>query len=552
MDLKEKGKNRSIDPEIGKLALEFAHGWSEVFRDLSRFQLDLSWPSITTLGMLVDIARSGGKGLTSEMTRGVAAYLAVITTNIWQIFPVTGGRYTVTVKDPGIKITASVTQEGAPRRILYEIELEQAVSTFFNSAHGHITFPPSILDTLPHFSPLRRFAFELFSATSPLGRGVWLDSEDSTRTGRLVSFDLSLAKSTADFCQRVYPSESTLHNPQLYTAGVLTPPASYNEPALLGRSALSLLRNIDTQLNTTDDSEKSAALLTLSLINEPQLSAAALISYVAAHEKAEAAAVARLQRASFFLHPIRSYIKPAIELARASKQRVTFIDLARRNDLNEDEHHQLESILDIEQKLGLLPAPTPDYASLRSVPGLLPPYYLTNSELLDATLNASSGLVLDSPLLILLRCNCELLSGNIGGAKQTLTKGKQLIPTMGREVSEVGAWFFKLMADILYLEGDYLSAFDLYEEAQALCPQTHSELFAELLTNQAASKFNLGESIGAAALIARALELNPNNQEALILRASVTRSAEDIVDGLRKLPFSLSLLKMKVETSTES
>ena len=545
MAIDNKDRSGNIDPEISQLAVEFAQMWSDAFASLPRYQLDFSWPSVTSAGLIYEVAlRKNNGSIPDDFLRGLASYIGVIGLSVWQVYTEKSGagETELRISDDRI-LMRKISSAGDD--LLAEVDLLSALRNLHSEQN--FKYPATLADELRPFTGLRKLAIEIFSASSPLISGPWASQSVEQQRRRFVSFDLSIAESTAAYFLRIAPSEPELANMKLYLAGPLSPPSGINEPGLFSTSTLALHNNLLAIF--PDDAVRYRATVAITSCMDPQLACSAFLLCLCS-EHHHPSNVSRLGRIGFYLTPIAQHLKIVTELIQKGRKSSATLDIYK--DLASDTQrdpaevaeiiNHLEDRIELEKLLGFFYDLPLNIQLLLSIPKLFPALYMNRYDLVVNILAANSDQVIKDEELSLLLIYSNIQIGNTAAAKEAAEIVRHNHNKRLAERSPFSALFYKLVGDIVYLGGDLELASGFYRDALDRCPDAAEPLMSQLFTSQGIALLDMNLVEEAEKCLTEAYKLDSTNRRSLELAQTDEYDMTEAANSLRNLPYSLNII----------
>lgn len=537
MAVKELPSERNIDPGLRTKAISFSQQWSLLFEDYPRYQLDFSWPSVTSVGLVLEgFLRENLSPPPPDFINGATAYIGVIGASLWQLSPEQGKKAATKLLSTteGVVLTKVCQDTG---QLLARTNLTTALTSI---CHNESNGPSEILtDRLTPFTRLRKLCLELFSGLSPLIEGSWKEDAPELRYNRAAAFDLAISETTATYLKRIYPTNSELLNTAIFAGGPLSPPAGVNEPGLFTRSALALHRNLEAA--GLKDEQRKDILLDLSNAFDPQLAAAASLLFTANYNPDEKQ-IRRLRRTMQYLAPLSPHLKPVLEVLRRGCKVAATIDLITQliSGNNDQVLANLRVRLDTERSLLFFPCIPLQLPKILSVTKLLPLIYLENYEAAAQLLLANISSFESDPYLSVLAAYCCHRSNNREGLDIALRILKTNHRSLEQETSLLSAWSLQLKGDIIYAQGDFELAAGYYSDAAQHCPDSDPQLLVQIYLAHGLCLMKMSITDEAERCFTEVLRIDPENQSALSYLSAIDYRLTPQALLLRALPYSLS------------
>ena len=340
----------AIDDKVVYLARQFQNDWNSLLTDYPKYALDLSWPSVGTLDLILSPLRFAGEIFPEQrkLLLGASAYLAGMAYDCWTHFP----------ESPKVWLTLTEVEE--PEITLgicggHFLEQDQIFSVNVTSALRRVLTAPE--NPLPFFEQSTRsltyshnivslFAVGLFSGLCPYGKGRFTKLRDETALPHLIVVNELLSRSAAEYYSKVFPGEALGASAALYRDRIVMPPPGHREKFPAIRSASALVEYMKTQEVPSEDMQR----LALNLAHSPdEFSMITGFSVLAA--LSSPCPCAELQAVGESLSGYRPYLRPAVMAAR----KVLDLPYNWLADLRQGKKQEALELARYEEALGLLP-----------------------------------------------------------------------------------------------------------------------------------------------------------------------------------------------------
>lgn len=407
-----------IDKEINELTSSFSAFFSVVLKDQNRLSLDYSWPSVGSVDLLLSPLRDKPELSDGELNLvlGASAYLGIIAQSCWEYMGAGGEnssappvkadlRYDRTAKEVILTATGGRhLKHGEQFSVRITSTLKQILTAPANPFPCFADFARPLESGAP---VVTLFALGLCTGITPYGEGPWKNLSPSEAKEHLLSPEVFLAKSSAGYYQRVFPTEPFGAEPLLYSTQLILPPNGYNERFFGSRAGHHLARVVK-DLEASND-QLLVLAQNLALMPSQQIAFAGFLLGVAVTEEQPKS------RLRYFGQTLSSFVpllKPALAMIRKELGKPDPLELIANGDLE-----VAEKILEIERECGLLPlmrdSLTGDTAStLHLVPKLLPCAYWGSAELAREALDSFAATQTLNPEQILFGIFLDVMAGN--------------------------------------------------------------------------------------------------------------------------------------------
>lgn len=237
-----------IEPQVEALYRAFVAEWSFFGEANPVLALDGSWPSLGAVDLICFDQRCivpencSNADVLREFDRrvkGVAAYIAVIAHKCWMAF--------------GMPVEVGESANGIAMRVKcgsslgegeeFVVEVEKQLRTLFSA-------PPRVFPVLNGFSRplsseqtfLNLFGLGVATGLTPFGDGPWRSETPDTCTHLIEKAVRVLARSCAEYYERVFPEEKIGSVAELYLNELIYPPIFLNEDLPARQAAIGVVR----------------------------------------------------------------------------------------------------------------------------------------------------------------------------------------------------------------------------------------------------------------------------------------------------------------------
>ncbi|MCB0321986.1 MAG: hypothetical protein KDD69_00385 [Bdellovibrionales bacterium] len=500
-----------IDNRVAELAGGFLRVWRPLAERFPSCRLDLSWPSVGTLGLLLSPLRA--KAQLADVDRleiaAAAAYIGGIAYDVWSQFP---GNPTIELRleeqgeVPEVMLVVGGGSHIPPgQRLVLRLRaaLEQwlgakntAVPVFADGART-LTLDDNVLSI---------FGSALLSGLMPAAEGPWRGLSLNEFAPELQSAAEWMAESSAVHYQMTHPSELHGASRVLYFPHLVLPPAGYNERYLGCRPAAALCDYL--RKFVPEHGDRVALCENLAIAPDDLISMAGFVVSAALSDEAPDAtlrAVAYSRRFSATL------LRKALYLARTLLGRKeSWIEhyRARRFD-------QAGAMLLRERDLGMLPLWYLDELHWLNHPTLSQLFdLLAETRLAEANdlLDFYSALELPAPELTLQRIFLKLTLGKQDTVAQLLA---DIEPQLGTLSPNSRFKFHELVGLLAERQGRTADSVEAYTRALAV-PGADSFRVPIPAFRLAQHYLSTNESDKATRALEQVLRINPGHSDARV------------------------------------
>lgn len=413
-----------VDEQVIQLATEFKGQWSELFRNQVKYIPDLTWPSVGILDLItyqLQHTRPYSE-VDNLLLLQSAAYLAGLAHDCWSTFP-DQPEVRVTLEQPSneIVISANGGKQLKPKES-FSLSVSGALTKIFRNL-------PEPFPVLSNFSRVLEaegnrvspFALGLLTGLCPYGVGPWSSRKPEEMPGYTQAATFYLAESSAEYYKRVFPGEEIGQDPRLYLAGLVLPPALYDEP-FVGCRAASGLAGYLKMIDATAEQQTTVAQ-NLALSPDELIASAGFAVSVAL---CAGPATDRLRLTAEAFPSYRSQLRPAIVLTRRLLNLpADFCELFDAKGADKEEKYaQAEQLVEIERTLGLIPLLRISTSKLRDpkLKDLLMPIAWTVPDVARVTLDEIISAGESSAELVLQGVHLDITLGDLERAKEELSQ----------------------------------------------------------------------------------------------------------------------------------
>ena len=303
-----------IDQSIREQAQSFILFANQQTAGYPQLKLDLTWPSIGTLDLLLFPFRKKESLAETEETLldGATSYLAIIAYDCWSTFP--------------DKLELNLTQEAPQLEIVLSAKGGQFLSprekflVNISKSLRKVLLSPE--DPFPVFADLKRtlpeehnlislFASGLVTGLCPYGEGPWKNYSLEEFAPYLTQAHSYLAESSAGYYQQTFPQEEVVHTAETFLSNLILPPAEYLEMFPAGRAVEATLDYLLSE-NVSETNIRRFALNLISTPDELLSSVGFAIAVASSEERRPANAVVYSQSLPAYAFRLR----PAVMIAR--------------------------------------------------------------------------------------------------------------------------------------------------------------------------------------------------------------------------------------------
>ncbi len=449
-----------IDAEISNRARQFSEFWTELLRNHPRYALDYSWPSLSTVQLILHpLVRKDHLSQTDEnVLLDASAYLCVMAYRCWTMF------------DPQLKVKAQLSKETPPA-----IELVAEGSELLPKSKKAKVSCTAVLRRLlkecptpfpvfenidvsiePNRYLVSLFAMGLLTGLSPDVDSPWKDQKAEEVTVQLGTAEALMASSSAEFYKRVHPEKTFGANARLYKGGLIMPPAGTTEKFPGSRAALRLYRFL--KADGADDEDIQACCSDLMQSPDRQFADAA---YCVAAAMQDAAPSEKLCAVADALGKRRLLFKGAVAIVRKDRG----VPHSLETLIKQNEIEKAELLVEIDRALGLAPlfsVPLQKTLEIETLPHLL---YWNMPQEARAAIDSYGRLTALPAELILLGISLDSYLGDVRRMTEELQNREKNRALASIDDPILGALRDEMIATAALGAGDFSLAISYFEKA---------------------------------------------------------------------------------------